>query len=447
MKQSGTNLPPRNINVATNASPTGKQGMVNSQMIPPVNQTYNNTNQMINPASNLGPSANQIYPNPNLIQNPGFPNQANQPTLGSPLQPPAIPNPPGYNPKLSYEDMTNKIQSNIQGLVNQLNSLQDNLLSTSNNNYKNLEAKVIKNSPRQTNLSKGGLINEITPEFKKQPDPIPSYPLTLNTTFPSFPEIVEHPLFPSDQSNSQNERNISILNQTFGKDNPSNINNIDILRSQNKDSVSLNQPPMPDPMKIRILESVYQPLEKVLQATQAGIATIKNQLEIIGKQSQNAYPSPIKSIIPSNITTNEFIHQQNYYRQNPNINSFIIHPLWQKKIKENITLDPSNEEKVVLHLHELITDPFQMSELIDSIFLTLNNSTNLLSSIEFKEFYDLTSSGMNAPQLDTTYIMNEYLFIPKADPLGISKSELKLYVSKMYQAIINFAQSYINQPK
>jgi len=80
-----------------------------------------------------------------------------------------------------------------------------------------------------------------------------------------------------------------------------------------------------------------------------------------------------------------------------------------------------------------------MSDFVDRIFARINNSSSGLNPIEFKEFYDLTASGMNAPMLDSKFIMSQFNQIRKAQPNIISRIEMQDYVRSLYKAIIAFS--------
>ena len=216
-----------------------------------------NPNQIANPGSNLVQLQNPIYNYPNYTQSPQFKHPSPQANVGMPAS--SNPSSTGNPPEILHEDITKKIQSNIQGLIQQLNNLQENLLFSGNNNYKNSEINTIKKSPGRSNIIKGGLVNDITPNISKKEDPIPPYP-PLNTTFPSFHEIVEHPKFPPEHSDILNDKSSGQIQNNLKEENISNIHNTNILSSQKNVNMEINQPTLPDPNKIKMIEAIYQPL-------------------------------------------------------------------------------------------------------------------------------------------------------------------------------------------
>lgn len=117
---------------------------------------------------------------------------------------------------------------------------------------------------------------------------------------------------------------------------------------------------------------------------------------------------------------------------------------WTAQLRNNAKLDPRNEKIVMEHLLELTNNSLKMKSLIDDIFSTLNNNSNELSAIEFKEFYDLTAKGMNAPQLDSNYIISEFNSIHKSKSGFLSKLEMQQYVTRLYKSIINFLSKNVD---
>lgn len=87
----------------------------------------------------------------------------------------------------------------------------------------------------------------------------------------------------------------------------------------------------------------------------------------------------------------------------------------------------------------------KLTEFVNDVFHTLNNSSNELSMIEFKEFYDLTAKGLNSPTLEPDFIMKEF---QKADLTGknkVSKKELEIYISKLYTHICTIIYSELSK--
>lgn len=135
----------------------------------------------------------------------------------------------------------------------------------------------------------------------------------------------------------------------------------------------------------------------------------------------------------------------NYKANDSSIGNLVkLENSWATQIRNNAKLDPRNERIVMEHLVELTNDSVKMKNLIDDIFCTLNNNSNELSAIEFKEFYDLTGKGMKAPQLDSSYIMSEFNSISKTKFGFVTKLEMQQYVTRLYKSIINFLSKNIN---
>ena len=132
----------------------------------------------------------------------------------------------------------------------------------------------------------------------------------------------------------------------------------------------------------------------------------------------------------------------------PESNDLIpLDPSWEKQIRKNVINDPKNESLVVAFIIDMMDNSVKMSKFIDGVFTKLNIRQNELSSIEFKEFFDLTSSGMNAQMLDSSYIMNQFNLIPKAKQNVLSKQEMQKYVIRLYKLIVNYVISFLNHPK
>lgn len=362
----------------------------------------------------------------------------------------------------SYEDMAKSINTNLQTLVTQLNTLQNSLNSQNQNPIKGISTT----SPQKQNDLREGLINNLSPS-KAQPQPpvVPAYPENMNTTFPTFPELIKDPpstsnipYLPVNEPSALNATHTGfVANPTFefNKFQP-NTNN---LRIDQNNAISQQNIPSPgylpyytgtkgqEPNRQKFSQNLFEPLNKMIEIVTATVNQVTQEISKVTSQDRLITEAPIQEV--SGITAYE-IKSPGGKGLSPNqlpIEFYSLHPLWAEQIKASFVLDPVNEVKVLEHLVDLITDSNKMVELIESIFSKLNNGGVLLNSIEFKEFYDLTAAGMNAPLLDSVYIMKEYNSILKEDPLGISKYEMQLYVTKLYKGIVNYAIRYNNLRK
>ena len=124
-----------------------------------------------------------------------------------------------------------------------------------------------------------------------------------------------------------------------------------------------------------------------------------------------------------------------------------LDPSWEKQIRLNVNRDPRNESLVIAFIIDMMDNSDKMSKFINGVFAKLNIKNNELTPIQFKDFFDMTSSGMNAPFLDSSYIMNQFNLIPKAQPNVLSKEEMQSYVIRLYSSLVNFAVSCLNQQR
>lgn len=226
---------------------------------------------------------------------------------------------------------------------------------------------------------------------------------------------------------------------SFGQSPGSNINQGSII-----------PPDSNDILKSKISESVMQPLNNLIQVVSDSVLNIQSGIERINREQTSVVHSPscfnlVIEVKQKSQYEMMWIQTRNYQSGNPNDYIVSLPLSWQQQIIVNVQMDPINENSVLSYLIDLIDNPLKLADYVDKIFARLNNPTNELNPYEFKEFLDLTASGMNAPMADSNYIMNQFNLIKRNQQNLISRLEMQDYVKRLYKAIVNFGNSCFNK--
>lgn len=91
----------------------------------------------------------------------------------------------------------------------------------------------------------------------------------------------------------------------------------------------------------------------------------------------------------------------------------------------------------------MINDNEKLSLFIDQIYCKLNNDSEFLSLLEFKQFFDLTANGINTVPLEFEIIKNEFLLADRKSRGNLSREDMAEYVSQFYNAICDIIISQL----